>query len=527
MNSVFPFLQLSDSAKFGDIARNLLNGLEFGSGFTFWSSNIFELIKNKIFAYSSTPPVMPYSIAALFKIFGVSDFAVIATSFLYFILTLVFVYFLGKKIFNSKLVGALSTLAAGASYDMIHYAVNGASESPFIFEIVACLYCASIKKKWANVITVLFLILMYFTRPQAFIYIIGIIIYWLLINFKAKKALIYFMVVLIAGILIDYFVLLPNGGKYFLYSVIGRGIGSSFNQSSVASDTLRGAAVASGGMAQTLKNIFYNLYNFYKALPEIINPYFFALFVIGLFSKPKGSTDKSFKLASTFMILATFLVTAASIPFYRYLHPIIPLVYIIAVGTLVNIISNYQFLISKQIPNPKHQILNTRYKILASTFIILVFGVGQTVGVFLLDSRFEAKTHNVGKPPVYAELSYILRDNTDVDDVIITNLDTWGSWYGERKTVWFPLEPQMIIDEKTGEVPFDAIYLTSYKMDDDNYYMGESWRMIFENPEDEAKWKCAGCDEIAKEFNLKGVYKISEDSNYERENAVGVLLIKE
>lgn len=354
------YLDLSDAAKFADFARNLINGLGFGSNFSFWSSNIFELIKSAIFSALWTPPVMPVSIAAFFKIFGVTDFAVIATSFFYFILTLVFVYLLGKKIFNSKLVGALSTLAVGASYDIIHYATNGASESPFIFEIVAGLYFASLKKKWTNAVTVLFLVLMYFTRPQAFIYIAGIILFWLLVNFKPKKAVISFICILFFGVLIDYFVLRPLSGKYFLYSIIGRGIGSSFNQSSTASDALRGAAVvAGGGIVPTLKNIFYNLYNFYKALPQIINPYFLALFIIGLFRpSPKASERHAFKWASMFMIVVTLIVTAASIPFYRYIHPVIPFVYIIAVGTIVELITNFQLPITNQLSNQNFQFQN-------------------------------------------------------------------------------------------------------------------------------------------------------------------------
>jgi len=332
---------------------------------------------------------------------------------------------------------------------------------------------------------------------------------------------------MVVGLLVDYFVLIPLSGQYFLYSIVERGIGSSFNQTSVASDALRGAAnVAEGGITQTLKNIFYNLYNFYKLMPQIINPYLFMLFVIGLLFHSKSKEEKAFKIASVFMIVITFLVTAASIPFFRYLHSVIPLVYIIAVGTLVNIISNSQFLISKQIPNSKFQITKNTLTILASTFLILIFGVGQTLGVLLLDSRFEAKTHNVGKPPVYVELSKILKENTDPNQVVITNLDTWGSWYGERRTVWFPIEPKQIINSATGKIPFDAIYLTSYLIDDANYYMGESWRMIFDNPDDLKKWICDGCSEIADEFDLKGVYEISANSNYEKQGASAVLLIK-
>lgn len=514
------YISFSDAAKFADIARNWVEGGGYGGVFSFWYPSIFEALKYKVFSAMGIPPVMPFSIAGFFKIFGVGDFAVIATSFFYFILTLIFVYLLGKKIFESKWVGALSTLAVGASYDLIHYATNGASESPFIFEIVAGLYFASLKKRWASVVTIIFLILMYFTRPQAFIYIAGIVLYWLLINFKLKKALLSFAGVVIAGLLIDHFVLLPLSGKYFLYSILGRGLGSGFNQSSTASDALRGAAVAAPSLAQTAKNIFYNLYNFYKALPEIVNPYLFVLFVIGLLFKAKAKEENAFKIASVFMVVLTFLVVAASIPFYRYLHPAIPLVYVFAVGTLVEII---------RLATEKINLKFSKYVhiFLSSLILILFFGVGQTVGKFVLDSRFEAKTHNVGRPPVYVELSYILKDNTTPNQVVVTNLDTWGSWYGERRTVWFPVEPKQIIDPATGTIPFDAIYLTSYLIDDPNYYMGTDWRMIFENPNNPKKWTCDGCGEIAKEFKLKGIYSVSAGEDYEHIGASAILLVKD
>jgi len=528
------YINFSDAAKFADIAKNLINGFGYGGSFSFWPPNIPNLSRLGIFPSSWTPPVMSYSIAGFFKIFGVSDFAVIATSFFYFILTLIFVYLLGKTIFNSKLVGALSTLAVGFNYDIIHYATNGASESPFIFEIVAASYFVSLKKKWASVTTILLLVLMYFTRPQAFIYIAGVVLYWLLINFKPKKAIFVFFGLVLAGLVVDKFILFPLGGKYFTYSIIGRGIYTSFDQTTVASNALRGAATssiaaASGPVGSSnflvtvlsplVKNIFYNLYNFYKALPEIINPYFTALFVFGIFLPPsrkategQGNPQRAFKWASLFMVIVTFIVTAASIPFYRYLHPVIPLVYIIAVGTIVQILES--------------QITKQKLVVLASTLLILIFGVGQTLGMLLLDSRFEAKTHNFGKPPVYVELSKILKENTETDDVVVTNLDTWGSWYGERKTVWFPIEPKQLINPATGNIPFDAIYLTSYLIDDANYYMGADWRMIFENPNNSSKWRCEGCAEIAKEFKIEGVYKVSANDDYEKQDASAVLLIK-
>jgi hypothetical protein len=271
------------------------------------------------------------------------------------------------------------------------------------------------------------------------------------------------------------------------------------------SDSLRGSVVGFN-LQVILKKVFYNLYNFYKALPDIINPYLFSLFILGLFNWSKGGYSdlhgrmkNSFKITVLFVTLLTFLVTALTIPFYRYIHPIIPLVYIVSVATLFEIIQNLK-------------IESQKIKNIFATVTILFFAVGQTLGILLLDSRFERKMKNTDKAPIYAEMSYKLKEITNKDMVVVTNLDTWGSWYGERKTIWFPLEPNMILPVKEN---IDAIYLTSYKIDDENYYMGEAWREIFESPEKQT---------ILPDFEFVGEYEFKAENNYERENGRAVLL---
>jgi 4-amino-4-deoxy-L-arabinose transferase-like glycosyltransferase len=521
------YLTFSDAAKFADIARNLVVNLGYGGLFNFWSSSIFSLINSNIFPALSIPPIMPFSIAVFFKIFGISDFAVIATSFFYFVLTLIFVFLLAKELFKDYLVAALSTLTVGFNYDLIDYATKGASESPFIFEMVASAYFLTLKRQWATVFAFLFMVFMYFTRPQAFIYIAGLVLYYLLLRLKTKRAILCFLGVLGVGLFVDRFLLSSLAGRYFLYSITGRGLNATttYIPGIAISNALRGSVSMVTPVVSVLKKVFYNLYNFYKLLPQIINPYLFTIFIIGVFRKAKGEISESFKYASVFIVVLTFLVTAASIPFFRYIHPVIPFVYIIAVGTLVEII-NLQLSIYNKFSIFNFQFSKKTLLVFSSSFLVFIFAMGQTLGVIFLDSRFEANTHNVGKPPVYVKLSWILRDNTSKDQVIITNLDTWGSWYGERKTVWFPLEPKQIIDPVTGKIPFDAIYLTSYLIDDENYYMGADWRLIFNNPATPSRWACDGCAEIAKEFKLKGVYQIQASEDYEREDATSILLIK-
>jgi hypothetical protein len=256
------------------------------------------------------------------------------------------------------------------------------------------------------------------------------------------------------------------------------------------------------------KKIFYNVYNFYKLLPSIASPYMWGLFVIGLFRWKKDTVYNAFKTSAIFMVFATFAVAALTIPLYRYIHPIIPFVYIFAIDTLIWIVGKISD--------------NKRFVILASSFLILFFVVGQTLGVIFLDSRFEKNTHNVGKPPVYFVLSSILKDNTMSDQIIVTNLDTWGSWYGERKTVWYPLKPNMLIPPEGQKNPFDAIFLTSYLMDDENYYMGPEWRQVFENPQNPTKWN----EFIAENYKFTGEFEVPAEETYEKQEGRVILLIR-
>jgi 4-amino-4-deoxy-L-arabinose transferase-like glycosyltransferase len=507
------FLTFSDGAKFADIARNLVNGNGYSSNFSFFSTGIFKVLGNNLFSASGTPVAMSYAISIFFRIFGASDLSVIFTSVFFFALLVLATYLLGQRLFG-KLVGALSAIAVVANKDFLNYATSGASEPLFTFLAVISLYLILLKKWWTNILFFTSLALLYLTRPQGIIFIGILLLAWLLINFKVKKALAIFSLAIVGIFIFDRFILYPLSFKYPVYPILTRGIQALFQYSpaEAVSNALRGGQSTTISVSDILKKTFYNLYNFYKLIPEIISPYMWTLFIIGIIIWTKNKAQNVYKFSTILIVVGSFLLTALTIPFYRYLHPVIPFVYIISIATLVWIV--------EKIFSGKKSI------IIISTLLILFFGVGQTLGVIFLDARFERNIHNVGKVPVYVELSKILKENTKSNQIVVTNLDTWGSWYGERKTVWFPIEPKQIIDPDTGKIPFDAIYLTSYKIDDENYYMGKDWRLIFNNPNDSRKWTCSGCSEIAKEFILKGVYKISSLDNYEKQDASAILLIK-
>ncbi len=516
------YLHFSDAAKFAEVAKNLVSGGGYGTKFSFFGPKVFENLALSLFPGRGVLPAMPLSIAAFFKLFGIGDFAVIATSFFFYALLVLFTFLLGKKMFG-KLVGMLVALAVTANPNIINYATSGASDILLMLEIVAAAYFLTLKRKWTTALGFLLLVLSYFTRPHAFIFIAGLILYWLLLNFKPQKAYMYFLGVLGAGILVDRLVLVPLSGKYFSYSITERGIHATVQHTPdiAVSDVLRGVGPQGITSFSVLKKVSYNLYNFYKLLPQIASPYMWALFVVGIFKWGKDKIENSLKIATIFMVVAAFLVTALTIPFFRYLHPIIPLVYLFATATLVWIVEKIvKELRIKVLRAWSLRISKEKLVVIISGFLIFFFVVGQTLGIIFLDSRFEAVRTNRGKPPVYVKLSYILRDNTEPEDIVITNLDTWGSWYGERKTIWFPLRPEQLKPQGSKKISFDAIYLTSYLIDDENYYMGDEWREIFLDPENIK-------DEfIESNYELTGIYTIPAEETYEKQTARAVLLTR-
>lgn len=499
------YLSFSDGAKFANVARNIALGNGFSTNFSFWGASLFST--------GGIPYLVPLAMSLFFKIFGSSDLSVVAFSSFFYLCLVAAVYVLAKKLYGS-LTGVLSALSVALSVSYLNYATSGASEPLFAFTAVMSAHFMLMKKKLFNILFFVSLVGLYLARPQAVVFILALLFSWFVFNFSWKRGAALFAILAFGIFLLDKTVLYPLSFEYPVYPIVTRGIQAIFQYSpaTAVSDALRGSSVAAVSLSEVVKKVFYNLYNFYKLLPQILSPYLFALFVVGMFIWEKEKSRNTFKLLTALVVVGTFLLAALTIPFFRYLHPVIPFVYTVAVSALVWIMSRI--------------FDSEKLVVLSSSFLVLLLVLGQTFGVIFLDSRFVRNTHNVGQPPVYARLSYILRDNTSTEQTVVTNLDTWGSWYGERRTVWFPLEPGQLINPVTEKIPFDAIYLTSYLIDDENYYMGESWRQIFENPADSDKWVCDGCSQIAREFRLKGVYSVTPDQNYERQGAKGVLLVR-
>ena len=511
------YLTFSDAAKFADIARNYVSGQGFGSSFSPWSLKALEL--ERIWPVSWGSPLQPLLLSIAFKFLGVKDWVVILTSGSFYLAGAVGLYFLGKKVF-SDLVGIFASLAFIFDPVMLDYATSGASESFFIFELILAALLIVVNKKVSLFFGFLVLLLSYFTRPSAAIYIFGFVLFFIFLRFREKSQIIKAGGLVILGWLLIEVVLIKLSGHLFFYSPLMRffvGI-TSFSPSAAATASLRGGGTnLVVGFKPLLSKLLYNLYNFYKLLPNILSPYLASFFFLSLFRWEKEREKRAFRLVVLLMVAMTFIASAAFLPIYRYLHPVIPFIYLLAIEMLVWTAS--QLITSFKLPMVR-KVKRGTFVFLVSFSLIFVFIIGQTTGKIFLDSRYQKAHTNQDKPPVYVQLSWLLKENTKYDDLVITNLDTWGSWYGERRTIWFPLEPRHLIPREGEETKIDAIYLTSYKMDDESYYLGEEWRKIFSQPE------ALEDSFIGQNFELAGEFEIAPEETYEREGGRAILLIR-
>lgn len=502
------YLPFSDAAKIAEVGRSLVEGTGFGTRFIFFN-NQPELNTVGLFSARVIPPLMPIFTAASFKLFGVSDFSVIGVSALFYLILVVSTFLLGKRLWGN-LAGIISAIAVATDVSLLNYATSGATEPLFAAEVVIAALLFTLKQKWSDIAGIVVLILMFYTRAHAPFFILPLLFYFIHLKTQNyRKTIKIFSLGLLLVILLAVVTILIPGiafGKLLSERILVSLVhNSSF---APANDVLRMgraslAPLVLSNIVPLIKKLFYNLYNFHKLIPNIFSPYLFTIFIIGLFRWNIGKVEKAFKITVLITVILIAIVNALTVPLYRYLHPLLPLIYLIAGAELATILR--QIFKKKLFVN------------LASLFLILFFVVGQTLGYIFLDSRFNARLVNKDKPPVYVTLSKILKDNTDEQQIIVTNLDTWGSWYGERRTIWFSLTPE---DLKNLIVPVDAIYLTSYLMDDESNYMGEGWRQIFNNP------TAIKNSFILGNYKLKGVYETKADETYERQEARAVLLIK-
>lgn len=506
------YISFSDAAKFGQIAKNTLSGKGYLTTHFFFNQNLLFNYIPVALPQARVLPVIPLAIIPFLIFFGTTDLAIIASSGFFFILLAVAVFLLGTVVFGSRLIGFLASLAVIFNPNFLDYATSGASEPLFAFEITlgaTLFYLAAKKNQKLVILAILVMVAAFLTRHQAFIYLIG---FWLFFIYSRAKNWRIFAKSLaataIVGVVLDR-LLAPFTGRSVLYSpfasVSNLFYGSPFYPEG---NTLRSRIEPVPWNLATAKILasktFYNLYNFFKRLPSLGIPYLIGLYILSLLHWEREKVVRYFRLTVALILFVLFLAASLTIPNLRYVHPVLPLLAIFAAEMLIVILASLR-LPKKLVPW------------LATGFII-IFVAGPTLGEIFVDYRFRRNTLNLGKPPVYVRLAEIIGEASDGDDLIVTNLDAWAAWYQDRATMWYPIKPEQLVPPEGEETKIDLIFLSSYKMDEGDFYMGPEWRQAMNEPE------AIEDPFLGENFELLKKIRIEPEEVYENQGHDGVIL---
>lgn len=471
-------LYFVDAGRFALVARSLVDNGEFYTKF-----NFYTLESPSADGWVSLlPPIHITMIALFMKIFGVNDQAVIIESFTFYILTAVFTFLLAKKIFNKE-VALFSLLFTIFNPQLIGYAKDGASEPLFIFLLLSGTYFMYLQKRWSYLLSGLIFAIALFTKLQSYILIPFFIVWIFMLTRKIKDVLIF-----IAPLLLLF--ILNKAGLLFSYYYIWLPTYLLLQQSSVypGDNITRSLSVTNpnelivANIKEVLSKIFYNLYNFYKvlfnldsALPNFTIPLInigYLLSNILIFTK-ENIEKTTFRVFSLLMLIGLIILSSATSPQIRYIHIMVPFITILAVDLLYQFIS---FAGSKV-----NLVKKETFIISIMTGIFILSFVLPFVGKALLDSRFESRIYNVNKPYVGKVLGERLKNITVANSKSVTNLHTWGSWYGDRITMLIPInfENFKLADEK---IAFDYIYLTDYQRNNEDRPLNGGWGILFDHP---------------------------------------------
>lgn len=499
-------LTFSDGAHYAVAARELVVNHSWTSKFSFFGPSVFWHLSYGDPLYASFLPLTSLSISLSFLILGISDFSAVLPSMIFFGLTAVVIFLLTHR--HLKIIPSLlASLIFVLFVPFLDYATSAATEPLFTFLLVLAFYLLDSQSRILRVIGWLPVVLTFFSRPHAFFYLPGYVLLFVF-QFPAnirRKIIGYTVVVGLVAVplLIMFGGNLPFA-RYF-----------AFNQSQVllansplmpANTSLRAEhklfdITALNSLKVITVKVFYDTYNLIKLLPQIFPPYLIPFVLIGLFIADVPVSIKLF-FGSSFLI--NLLVIAASVPSFRYLHPLLPFAIVLGVWSF-SVISH------------KINLKGVSF-VLISALLFLVIPLSSLI----LDARYISNTHHVGKPSALKLLGSKLGGLTPPGSNTVTNLDVWGSWYGDRTTVWFPLVPEQIESavKDLPRNPIDYIYITSYRANDENLLVGPEWQSLLKDQ------PTISNEYLKRAYEIDQVVTIKADDNYDNLPLKAVLLKK-
>ena len=485
-------LTFSDSAKFADAGRNLLEEGRLAVHHSFFSdSSLRNYIPGKTFEVNFTP-VNSRLLSLVFLSLPTTDQTLIFTGGVFFIISALLLYELTQKLFSQK-AGLVALLFFLTSPFFLEYGYNFTTEIIFTFEILMVVYVVFLlRPKWVWMMPIL--LIMYFTRPQALPFYASLVVFFA-ISYVRQNQFSFprlINVLLLTGVVLLSLLLHTRGN---LVTLLGSYSGSLYLPEIGGSSYLRG--VASGiPWNQLPSKIAYNFVNFIKYPERLAAWGIFIFYAIFPFLK-LNSVRRRLWLFSLISFLFFILTASLTLPNARYVHPVLPLIYICSAAALVSIIRQLK--------------LKPGWLI---TFLMVSLILIKELSFLTIDGRYRRNQYNFGKPSAAYQISQSMAKVIPPGKLIITNLDAWPAWYAQLTTMWFPVNPKML-DGYLDKISYIA--LTNYNTDKADFSLG-MWQEIFDRPEEISN------DFISTNFHLVANNSISKLENFENLNYRLVIL---
>lgn len=492
-----------DAGRFAIVGRSLVKSGEFRSLFEFYPHSVSNLS-----GWVTLLPPFPIIIDAFFmRLLGISDTSIILQSFTFYILSALAFFLLSKKVLGVRLA-LISVTIFLFSPQFLSYAKDGGTEPLFTTLIVLISYLIYKNTNFSILISGFLMSLLLFSKLQSYLFV-PIFIFWIFWQNGKKFSLstyvfffpILFLVLNKLGILFGYYkIWLPT---YILFQQSSIFPSDILPRSNLIYD-INGSFVLEN-LKVLLSKSFYNIYNFYKGifvyskiLPDLAPPFiviFYLLSNLKLLYK-EDLVKRRFRIIVVLMLLGSIILSSITSPQMRYLHPLIPFLIIFAIDLLNDILEKLDFNLSKK---------DLIYFLLIGLFFVIPF-----LGSEFLDSRYNVSS-NVNKPYSFVLIGKSLGELTLPSSITMTNLQTWGSWYGNRKTIL--ITPNFkILKDLDGINRIDYVFLTSYQRDNPDRPLNGDWGALFDKPETVSN------NFIQDNFVLSKVATVSADQDYENQD---------
>lgn len=447
-----------------------------------------------------TLPIPSILLSFIFRLFPATDATVAIAGLSVFALSALLLFLIGRRL-HSALAGAIAALLLISNLFFFEYALNFSSDLIFTFEILLFIYLATSSSLFFRSLSLLPFVATFFTRPHAWVFFASLCAYLFYRLFRSKLPL-YAKIAIVVT-----FALLVQQFWSYSYKRTNHNylpssfVGSLFIPPQISQGTyLRGDTVKILSLKALFSKTFYNAYNFLKFPDRLTSPAIILLYFLGLFRNRTSKHFFEFGLFTSITFAVFVLASSLSLPNARYVHPVMPLIFVLASMSLLDLLKTNQ----KSIGAIK-------------LFGVLFFLALPALGHLTIDARFRQQHNNVDRPTTVKVISDRMASHIPQGRLIITNLDAWAAWYHDLTTIWFPVSPDLLINLA---VKADFIVITNY-LEADSDFAASDWSEVVYSPHE------LKSGFLKSNYRVLTTFNIDSDEVYENKPIRGTILVSQ